>query len=82
MAELKALFISNRYRRQGIASRLLAEIEDLARADGATQLYVSATPSQSAVGFYLRKGFKPTAPPDPELFALEPEDIHMIKDLC
>jgi len=33
------------------------------------------------VGFYLRQGFVPTEHPHPELFALEPEDIHMICQL-
>jgi hypothetical protein len=44
-------------------------------------VYVSATPSESAVGFYTSMGFTPTPDPIPELFALEPEDIHMIIDL-
>ena len=44
-------------------------------------MYVSATPSGSAVGSYLKHGFEPTPYPHPELFALEPEDIHMIREL-
>jgi GNAT superfamily N-acetyltransferase len=81
MAQLAALFVSRPYRRQGVASQLLAEAERLARAGGATSLYVSATPSASAVGFYLEHGFGPTDSPDPALLALEPEDIHMVKPL-
>ena len=38
-------------------------------------------PSESAVGFYLRQGFKPTEDVHPELFAREPEDIRMILGL-
>ena len=49
-----------------------------ARMAGAMALYVSATPSESAVGFYRRAGFKPTDTPHPDLLAEEPEDIHMI----
>lgn len=81
VAQLALLFVSNGYRRQGIARRLVREIVELARASNATYLYVSATPSESAVGFYQSQGFRPTAEPDPELLALEPEDIHMVMEL-
>ncbi len=80
-AELKALLVSRPYRRKGIATRLMEEVCRLARASGAKRLYVSGTPSESAVGFYLSQGFVPTSEPDPELLAQEPEDIHMIKEL-
>lgn len=81
MAQLVFLHVSNGYRRQGIASRLTAECIRLAQADGAKQLYVSATPSESAVGFYKSQGFRLVDKPHPELYRLEPEDIHMIKTL-
>jgi GNAT superfamily N-acetyltransferase len=81
MAQLVALFVSDGYRRQGIAQRLSAEAYRLAREGGATEIYVSATPSGSAVGFYLSEGFTPTDTPHPALFELEPEDIHMTKPL-
>jgi GNAT superfamily N-acetyltransferase len=80
-AQLDALFVSQDYRRRGIAERLTGEIVRLARQDGARRLYVSATPSESAVGFYRSQGFVPTSEPLPELFELEPEDIHMIMAL-
>jgi hypothetical protein len=54
---------------------------DAARREGARRVYVSATPSGSAVGFYRSQGFALTRDPVPELLALEPEDIHMIKEL-
>ena len=79
MAQLAVLHVSRPYRRQGIASLLTDEVCRLARADGAQSLYVSATPSNSAVGFYTNLGFTLVDQPHPELFALEPEDIHMIK---
>ncbi len=82
MAQLAALFVSKDYRRQGIAEQMVDEVVRLAKADGARTLYVSATPSESAVGFYLSQGFQPTDNPHPELFALEPEDIHMVKPLA
>jgi N-acetylglutamate synthase-like GNAT family acetyltransferase len=53
----------------------------LARADGARRLYVSATPSAPTVEFYQSHGFEPTDEPDAALFALEPDDIHMILEL-
>lgn len=57
------------------------EMESLARDRDARALYVSATPSESAVGFYLSRGFRPTEP-FPEPFAKEPEDIHMLLPLA
>jgi hypothetical protein len=33
------------------------------------------------VRFYLGRGYEPMAQPLPELFELEPEDIHMSKPL-
>jgi ribosomal protein S18 acetylase RimI-like enzyme len=79
MAQLAVLHVSRPYRRQGIASQLTEEVCRLARADGARSLYVSATPSNSAVGLYTSLGFSLVDQPHPELFALEPEDIHMVK---
>ena len=81
LANLSALFVSRDYRRSGIGSRLAEEVARLARADGARRLYVSATPSSSTVEFYRSHGFEPTDEPDAELFALEPDDIHMIREL-
>ncbi len=80
-AQLAALFVSRHSRRQGISKRLFESLEKQAIADGHSELYVSATPSESAVNFYLSCGFKPTTQVDPELYALEPEDIHMRKAL-
>jgi len=81
MAQLGLLHVSRTYRRQGVASALFDAILRLAHDDGATQLYVSATPTGSAVGFYQSKGFTATATPHPVLLAEEPDDIHMIRSL-
>lgn len=78
-AQLAGLYVDREYRRRGLATKLTAEIEHLARTEGAHRLYVSAIPSESAVGFYLQRGFVPTDEVDAELYALEPDDIHMIK---
>ncbi len=81
MAQLAFLHVSRAYRRQGVGEKLVAEVVRLAKAAGAQQLYVSATATGSAVGFYTAQGFTLTPHPHPELLALEPEDIHMIKPL-
>ena len=81
IAQLAALFVSKDYRRRGIARQLTEEAIRLSRETGAHQLYVSATPSESAVGFYLSQGFKLAKRVHPELYELEPEDIHLILDL-
>jgi len=76
--QLEALFVDRAHRRMGVATALVAGIEERSRAGGARCLYVSATPSESAVGLYRSRGFAPTADPIEELLALEPEDIHMV----
>jgi len=81
MANFSVLHVSRNYRRRGIGSLLAGEVARLARADGARRLYVSATPSGSAVEFYRSHGFEPTDEQNEALFALEPHDIHMILDL-
>jgi len=82
MAQLVSLHISQSYRRRGVATALTDEIFRLAKASGAYRIYVSATPSGSALGFYRHKGFELAEQVNEELFALEPEDIHMIKELA
>jgi GNAT superfamily N-acetyltransferase len=80
-ANLAALYVSRSHRRQGVGSLLAEEVVRLARGSGARRLYVSATPSGSAVGFYRSHGFEPTDEPDEALFRLEPQDIHMVLEL-
>jgi GNAT superfamily N-acetyltransferase len=81
MAQLVSLHVSQSHRRRGVATALVDEILRLALDSGARRIYVSATPSTSAVGFYRSKGFELAEQVNEELFALEPEDIHMIKEL-
>lgn len=81
MAQLVSLHVSRAYRRQGIATRLTQELIRLAQENSARALYVSATPSESAIGFYTSQGFAPTEHVNKELLDLEPEDIHMIREL-
>jgi pimeloyl-ACP methyl ester carboxylesterase/GNAT superfamily N-acetyltransferase len=81
VAQLAYLYVSSRYRRTGVASTIVARLTETARGLGTRRVYVSATPSESAVGFYRSLGFAPVAEPFRELLALEPEDIHMILPL-
>ncbi|MBT8211502.1 MAG: GNAT family N-acetyltransferase [Acidimicrobiia bacterium] len=76
MAWLPLLHVSRPYRRAGVATALWEESVRLALQAGADSMYVSATPSDSAVGFYLSRGCTIAPSPHPDLFAMEPEDIH------
>jgi hypothetical protein len=49
----------------------------LAREAGARSLCVSATPT-GTVGFYLGRGCRLADPVHPEMYADEPEDIHLV----
>jgi len=81
LAQLAFLHVSRRFRRQGIARRLMRKACEIAREAGSRRMYVSSIPSSSAVGFYVAQGCKLAEEVDPELYALEPEDIHLILDL-
>jgi ribosomal protein S18 acetylase RimI-like enzyme len=81
LAQIAYLLVGHEYRRMGIGTDLINMAESHARTTGAEQLYVSATPSESAVGLYTRMGFEPVEDPLPELYELEPDDIHMSKNL-
>jgi len=72
------LHVSRVYRRIGVASALWAASEQIAANADATSMYVSATPSGSAVGFYTSRGCQLAEPHHPALFAKEPEDVHLI----
>jgi ribosomal protein S18 acetylase RimI-like enzyme len=78
LAWLATLHVSRGHRRRGAASALWDVGVALAREAGAWSLYVSATPTGSAVGFYLSRGCRLADPVHPELFADEPEDIHLV----
>jgi GNAT superfamily N-acetyltransferase len=77
LLQLTFLHVSRAYRDRGLGTRLLADARTIALARGARGLYVSATPSEHTIRFYLRMGCRVLAEPDPALFALEPEDIHL-----
>jgi GNAT superfamily N-acetyltransferase len=81
IAQLAFLHVSAAWRGAGIGTRLAAQLEQIARSAGDSEMVVSATPSGNTVRFYLRRGFRLTAEPLPELFEREPEDVHMRKAL-
>jgi GNAT superfamily N-acetyltransferase len=81
IAQLAFLHVSAPCRATGIGSRLSEQLEQLARTAGDSDIVVSATPSENTVRFYVGRGFQPMAEPLPELFELEPEDVHMRKAL-
>ena len=74
--QLKFLHISRPYRHRGWGQQLFGLAQAEAAQRGAKSLYISATPSEHTISFYLRLGCTVTSEPDPELFELEPEDIH------
>ena len=75
--QLKFLHVSRAYRKQRIASTLFKLAVEKAKELGAKKLYISATPSEHTVNYYMRLGCAIATELDLELFALEPEDIHL-----
>ncbi|MHA2032199.1 MAG: GNAT family N-acetyltransferase [Candidatus Kariarchaeaceae archaeon] len=78
---LDGFWVSSRYRNMGIGSKLLELVMEKALEIGAAMLYVSATPSQNTVNFYLKRGFKLADEIIEKLYELEPDDIHMVRNL-
>ena len=75
--QLKFLHVSRAYRNNGLGAKLFESARSTARARGAKRLYISATPSENTVNFYVKLGCTLAVAPDPELVELEPEDIHL-----
>ena len=77
LLQLFFLHVSRAHRRGGLGRTLLEAAARRARGLGASRLYVSSSPSRNAVEFYLHLGCRLAPAPDPQLFAPEPEDIHL-----
>ena len=75
--QLKFLHVSRDYRKQGLGATLFNRAVEKAKTLGAKKLYISATPSENTINYYLRLGCILAAEINLELFALEPEDIHL-----
>jgi GNAT superfamily N-acetyltransferase len=78
---LAILHVGRGHRRRGVASLLFHEMREEAARRGARRLYISATPSEGALRFYLGQGARLADPPDPALLALEPDDVHLALEL-
>jgi GNAT superfamily N-acetyltransferase len=81
IAQLAYLHVSAPLRATGIGSRLCEQLDEIARTAGDSDMVVTATPTGNTVRFYLGRGFQPMAEPFAELFALEPDDVHLRKEL-
>lgn len=75
--KMDILYVSNNYQGKGIASQMVDACKLVAKNFGADRLYISATPTKNTVDFYLKRGAVPVTELDQELFAEEPEDIHL-----
>jgi predicted N-acetyltransferase YhbS len=75
--QLKFLHISSSQRKKGLGTKLFKLAVEKAGSLGARKLYISATPSENTINYYTRLGCVLATEIDPELFALEPEDIHL-----
>ena len=81
IAQLAFLHVDAAFRAMGIGRRLSDELDLIARNAGAAEIVVSATPSQNTVRFYQARGYVVTDQPLPELYELEPDDVHLRKAL-
>jgi GNAT superfamily N-acetyltransferase len=79
--QLAYLYVSRAYRGRGVGMQLFEAAVSLARDAGANALYVSATPTENTVDFYLNRGCVLASEPDPRLLAAEPDDIHLLYPL-
>ncbi|OLF56072.1 GNAT family N-acetyltransferase [Pseudomonas chlororaphis] len=77
LRQLKFLHVGQAYRGRGLGQRLFGLAVEQARRMGGEGLYVSATPSRNTVDFYRGLGCELLQAPDPALYRLEPEDIHL-----
>lgn len=79
--QLAYLYVSRANRGRGVGVQLFDAAVSLAREAGANALYVSATPTENTVDFYLNRGCVLAPEPDPRLLAAEPDDIHLLYQL-
>ncbi|NOW97544.1 GNAT family N-acetyltransferase [Mucilaginibacter sp. SG564] len=75
--KMDILYVSKNIRGQKAGQNLLEQCKIIAKNLGAEKLYISATPTKNTVDFYLKNDAVITKEINPELFALEPEDIHL-----
>ena len=71
------LYVSRSARGRGVGTHLFGVAAQAARTLGARALYISSTPTQNTVDFYLGRGASLAARADPRLLAAEPDDVHL-----
>lgn len=76
--QLSFLHVSHDWRGRGLASHLYRQLMQIVKEQGAEGFYISSTSTRHTVEFYLHQGGQPVMQPDKALFALEPEDIHLM----
>src|SRR6266487_2846429 len=76
--QLAYLYVSRAYRGRGVGMQLFEADLSSAREAGANALYVSATPTENTVDFYLHRSCVLAPEPDARLLAAEPDDIHLL----
>ena len=79
--QMKFLHVSSHSRKQGLGKELFLLAAKQAKDLGAKKMYISATPSENTVNFYMRLGCILAMEVSRELFELEPDDIHLEFDL-
>mgnify|MGYP002725863380 CR=1 FL=1 len=75
--QLKFLYIDKIYRKQGLGVMLFNKAVVRVQEMNAAKIYISATPSENTVNFYLNRGCVLAKELDRVLFELEPKDIHL-----
>ncbi|MFQ6087709.1 MAG: GNAT family N-acetyltransferase [Candidatus Methanofastidiosia archaeon] len=79
--QLVFLHVGKPFRKKGIGTELMEKLCIIAREKGAKKLYISATPSENTVNFYLNRGCYLAKKVIKELYEEEPEDIHLELEL-
>lgn len=75
------LHVDQKFRDKGLGHTLMDKVKLKAKELGAKKLYISATPSEHTIGFYLSLNCKLASEINPELYQLEPDDIHLELEL-
>lgn len=79
--ELVALFVDADYRRTGIGTMLMNQVEERALAMGADAMFLYANPTVSSVDFYQKSGFQIIGLISKTIVKSLPGDIVMAKKL-
>lgn len=75
---LKYFYIDVNHRGLGIGAKLMQAALQSVREFKGNALYISSIPTCNTVDFYIHHGAEVLAEPDPHLFELEPEDVHLL----